>query len=127
MNTDLNNHPYFKLWKDPEYIKKHGLKVDSKYYIENQLLPPLERVFEALNVKKSDLMGLGKQMRLFEAMKNEVKKEKIFEDHLTEIDGLICNNCNNVFRRVPMSGRCNFCNGEIVFYRGDKKSRVFNP
>jgi len=110
--------------EDPKYIKKHGLKVDSKYYIESQLLPPLERVFEALNVKKSDLMGLGKQMGLFEAMKNEVKKEKIFEDHLTEIDGFICNNCSNVFRRVPLSGRCNFCNGEIVFYKGDKKSRV---
>jgi len=116
-----------KRTEDPEYVKKHGLKVDSKYYIESQLLPPLERVFEALDVKKSDLMGLGKQMGLFEAMKNGVKKEKIFEDYLAEIDGFICNNCNNVFRRVPLSGRCNFCSGEIVFYKGDKKSRVFNP
>jgi len=113
--------------EDPEYIKKHGLRIDSKYYIESQLFPPLERVFEALGVNRSDLMGGGKQLGLFEAMKEEVKKDTVFEDKLTEIDGFICNNCNNVFRRPPLSGKCNFCSGEIVFYRGSKKSRVYAP
>jgi len=113
--------------EDPEYIKKHGLKIDSKYYIESQLLPPLERVFEALGVNRSDLLGGGKQLGLFEIMKEEMKKDTVFEDELNEIDGFICNNCNNVFRRPPLSGKCNFCNGEIVFYKGAKKSRVFTP
>jgi DNA polymerase I len=113
--------------EDPEYIKKHGLKIDSKYYIESQLLPPLERVFEALNINKSDLMGIGKQLALFDIMKEEAKKERSFEDYLTEIDGFICVNCNNVFRRVPLTGKCNFCSGEVVFYKGEKRSRVFNP
>ena len=113
--------------EDPDYAKKHGLKIDSKYYIESQLMPPLERLFEALNVDKSDLTGIGKQLRLFEAMKNGLKEEKIFEDYLVDIDGLICNSCNNIFRRVPLSGRCNSCNGEIVFFKEDKKSRVYDP
>ncbi len=113
--------------EDPDYVKKHGLKIDSKYYIESQLFPPLERVFESLGVNRSDLMGGGKQLGLFEAMKEEVKKGTLFEDKLTEIDGCICNNCNNVFRRPPLSGKCNFCNGEIVFYKGSKKSRVYAP
>jgi DNA polymerase I len=113
--------------EDPEYIKKHGLKVDSKYYIESQLLPPLERVFEALSVNKSDLLGVGKQMGIFDAMRKEATEEKPFEDYLTEIDGFICNNCNNVMRRPPLSGRCNFCSGEIMFFKGEKKSRVYNP
>jgi len=113
--------------EDPAYVKKHGLMPDSKYYIESQLLPPLERVFEALNVNKSDLMGIGKQLGLFDAMKAEAVKEKPFEDYLTEIDGFICNNCNNVLRRVPLSGKCNFCNGEIVFFKGEKRSRVYDP
>jgi len=113
--------------EDPEYIKKHKLQVDSKYYIESQLLPPLERVFEALSVNKSDLLGIGKQMGLFDIMRKEALEEKQFEDYLTEIDGFICNNCNNVMRRVPLSGKCNFCSGEIVFFKGEKKSRVYNP
>jgi DNA polymerase I len=113
--------------EDPEYVKKHGLKIDSKYYIESQLFPPLERVFEALGVNRSDLTGGGKQLGLFEVIKKEVKKDTVFDDKLTEIDGFICNNCNNVFRRPPLSGKCNFCNGEIVFYKGSKKSRVYTP
>ncbi len=113
--------------EDPEYIKKYGLKIDSKYYIESQLFPPLERVFEALGVNRSDLMGGGKQLGLFEAMKEETRKNTVFEDKLTEIDGFICSNCNNIFRRPPLSGKCNFCNGEIVFYKGSKKSRLYSP
>jgi len=113
--------------EDPNYVKKHKLMPDSKYYIESQLLPPLERVFEALNVNKSDLMGIGKQLGLFEAMKTEAVKEKLFEDYLTEIDGFICKSCNNVVRRVPLSGKCNFCQGEIVFFKGNRKSRVYDP
>ncbi len=113
--------------EDPNYVKKHGLMLDSKYYIESQLLPPLERVFEALDVNKSDLMGIGKQLGLFEAMKTEAVKEKLFEDYLTDIDGFICNNCNKIMRRVPLSGKCNFCQGEIVFFKGNKKSRVYDP
>ncbi len=113
--------------EDPEYIKKYKLQVDSKYYIESQLLPPLERVFEALSVNKSDLLGIGKQMGLFDLMRKETREESQFVDCLTEIDGFICNNCNNVMRRVPLSGKCNFCSGEIVFFKGEKKSRIYNP
>ena len=113
--------------EDHLYAKEHGLLPDPKYYIESQLLPPLERVFDALNVKKSDLMEAGKQMGLFDVMKTETTKERLFEDCLIDIDGFICNNCNNVLRRVPLSGRCNFCNGEIVFFKGNKRSRVYDP
>jgi DNA polymerase I len=112
--------------EDPEYVKQRGLKIDSKYYIESQLLPPLERVFESIGVNRSDLIDGSKQLGLFESMKGEAKTTS-FEDNLSEIDGFICNNCNNVFRRPPMSGKCNFCNGEIVFYKGLKKSRVYSP
>ncbi|OYT43092.1 MAG: hypothetical protein B6U88_01885 [Candidatus Aenigmarchaeota archaeon ex4484_56] len=114
--------------EDPNYIKQHNLEIDSRYYIESQLLPPLERVFDSLNVNKSELLGVGKQLGLFEAMKNGIKKkENIFEDKLTDIDGFICNNCNTIFRRVPLSGKCNLCEGEIVFYKGNKKSREYDP
>ena len=70
-------------------------------------------------------MGIGKQMGILDVMNNENKV--MFEEYLSDIDGFICNNCNNIFRRVPLSGRCNFCNGEIVFFKSDKKSRVYRP
>jgi len=111
--------------EDPEYVKKNKIPIDSKYYIESQLLPPLERVFESLKVNKSELMGVGKQLGLFEALKNETKQESDFEDSFSGIEGFICDSCNNVYRRPPLTGKCNSCGGEIVFKNGEKKSRLF--
>lgn len=115
-----------KRTEDPEYVIKHKLSIDSRYYIESQLLPPLERVFEALNISKLELLGIGKQVGLLDLMRNG-KEEKVFEDYLSKIDGMICNECNNIFRRVPLTGKCDSCNGEIVFYFEGKRSKIFDP
>ena len=113
--------------EDPKYIIEHNLKVDSKYYIESQLLPPLERVFEALNVHKSELIGFGRQLGVFESLRNSVKEEDTVVDKLTEIDDFICVKCNTIYQRLPLSGVCSYCKGEIMFFKGEKKSRVFSP
>lgn len=110
--------------EDPEYVAKNKIPIDSKYYIESQLLPPLERLFEVLKVNKTELVGVGKQLGLFEALKNGNKQESEFEESFSEIEGFICNNCNDVYRRPPLTGKCNSCGGEIVFKNGEKKSRV---
>jgi DNA polymerase I len=105
--------------EDPEYVKKHGLEIDSRYYIESQVLPPLERVFEAMGISKSELVGMGKQLILAEAIKEAKKPEKIV---LNSIEGFVCNKCNKIFRRIPLIGKCN-CGGEILFYSNNLKSR----
>jgi len=110
--------------EDPKYVKEHNIPIDSEYYIESQLLPPLERVFEALKVSKSELTGIGRQLGLLEAMKNGNKQKDEFVDSFSEIEGFICNSCNNVYRRPPLTGKCNSCGGEIVFKNGGKKSRL---
>ncbi|MEM5792849.1 MAG: DNA polymerase domain-containing protein [Candidatus Aenigmatarchaeota archaeon] len=107
--------------EDPEFVKKNKVPIDSKYYIESQLLPPLERVFEALKVNKSELMGIGKQIGIFEIINNNHSNE--FEESFDSFDGFICNSCGNVYRRPPLTGKCNSCGGELVFKKGDKKSR----
>lgn len=107
--------------EDPEYVKQHGLKIDSKYYIESQIMPPLERVFEAIGVTKSELIGIGKQLILAEAIRNGMKRpEKII---LNSIDGFICDKCNQTHRRVSLTGKCENCGGEILFYFSNQKSR----
>lgn len=103
--------------EDPEYVKQHNLKIDSKYYIESQLLPPLERVFEAIGINKSELIGIGRQLLISDAIKT-----KPVEGALTAIDGFVCDKCNKNFRRVPLMGKCVTCGGKIVFYSGSTKS-----
>jgi hypothetical protein len=108
--------------EDPEYVKKHGLKIDSKYYIESQLLPPLERVFEAIGINRSELIGLGKQMVLGEA----INHKKIEEKPISKAEGIICVKCNTTFRRVPLIGRCTACGGELEFYFGEDRAKILS-
>lgn len=110
--------------EDPEYVKQHGLKVDSKYYLENQILPPLERVFEALGVERSEITGIGKQMLLTHAFKfNGGNGAAAKMEPLTVAEGLICNSCNKSYSSIPLLGKCLSCNGELQFYSGETKSK----
>jgi DNA polymerase I len=110
--------------EDPEYVKAQNLKVDSKYYIENQIIPPLERVFEAMRIDKTELLGAGKQMLLADLITNSIKK-KDKEIELNEIDGFACVRCDKTFSRAPLIGKCTNCGGELQFYFQDIKSRFF--
>ena len=115
--------------EDPNYIKKHGLKIDSKYYIENQLMPPLERVFDSMGIDKSELLGMGKQLLLTSILNdknksNLIKKSKpTLSQPLGSIDGVICDKCDKSYRRPPLNGRCDVCSGSFLFFSGNKKSR----
>jgi len=113
--------------EDPEYVKRNNLKIDSKYYIESQLLPPLERVFEAMGVDRSELLGAGKQMLLIDAIRNGTKKPNTV-DFLSsdQFDGFACVMCDQKFRRMPLMGKCNICGGEILFSHNELKSKNLN-
>ena len=50
--------------EDPEYVRKNKIPIDSDYYINKQLLPPLERVFESMRIKRGDLISKGRQTGL---------------------------------------------------------------
>ncbi len=118
--------------EDPDYIKKNNLKVDSKYYVESQILPPLERVFESIGISKNEIMGFGKQTSLTDMMKNNWNNgaKKIQENGnnnsitiLNSAEGVICNKCNLSFRRPPLVGKCEACKGDLYFYSGEIKSK----
>jgi len=108
--------------EDPEFVKQNRLPIDSKYYAESQILPPLERVFEAIGIDKTELLGLGRQTLLMEMFKNNVKKPAELAT-LTEYTGLICNKCDKTYRTSPLIGKCFECGGELMFYSGETKSR----
>ena len=111
--------------EDPDYVRKHNLKIDSKYYIESQILPPLERVFEVIGINKSQLFGAGRQMLIKDLLKNGVEKKKPqIEEALSSIEGFSCLKCGKFFRRIPLTGRCDECGGEVLFFYQGKYSKV---
>jgi DNA polymerase I len=98
--------------EDPEYVLEKGLKIDAKYYIENQILPPVERIFEALGIKRSALLSNGRQISLtsISMQKNGKKGEP-----LDNFENFVCQKCGRVYLSLPFSGKCYDCNNEILF------------
>jgi DNA polymerase I len=116
--------------EDPAYVKEHGLKIDSKYYIENQLIPPLERVFDAMGVDRSELLGMGKQTLLTslfgtppKSSKKRSGKTSDIDTPLKSIDGVVCQKCGKTYTRPSLMGKCDSCGGPYLFFNGGSKSR----
>ncbi len=112
--------------EDPLYVMEKNLPIDSKYYIENQLLPPLERIFTALGISKTELLGKGKQISLFTALANHSKAKILDRAPVKDVDGFICEKCYKTYPLPPLSGRCE-CGGSLLFNsdRGPVKCVTF--
>ena len=105
-----------------EYVKRNNLPIDSEYYIFHQLLPPLERILEAIGIGKSQLINGTKQLNLLELKLKKTEDNKIKSQ---ELIGIVCGNCNTTFRRVPLSLKCYICNSsDFYFYSSNNKSKT---
>lgn len=123
--------------EDPAFVKKNNIQLDSNYYIESQLFPPIERIFSSLGVEKSEVFGNGYQTSLSDlllgkkrVMKRDIdvnyettkKEEK--ETILGGWEGFVCGTCKKAFTYPPIKGVCD-CGGEIlVSYQGSVGKKV---
>jgi DNA polymerase I len=60
--------------EDPEYAKKKNLPIDVDYYINKQILPPVERILSDFGVTREMLRGLGERK-----VQVETKQKQLFE------------------------------------------------
>lgn len=125
------NQMLSKRAEDPEYVKKHKIDIDADYYIENQILPPIERLFAAMNVGRSEFFGLGRQISLGDILNGKKHREKHqitfeFKDEkpLANWEEFICKSCKKSYKRFPLQGLCE-CGGELVIgYQGNVGNKV---
>lgn len=104
--------------EDPDYVREKGLEIDPQYYIENQMLPPIERIFEVCGVNKSELMEGNRQKKLFEMFGAKVSDVKSPElTTLKGFDSIVCKKCDWSFRRVPLAGKCPKCGSQLLFQK----------
>ncbi|MDT7858707.1 MAG: DNA-directed DNA polymerase [Candidatus Aenigmarchaeota archaeon] len=114
--------------EDPEYVLEKKLKIDTKYYIENQILPPVERIFEAVGIKKSVLFSNGKQLKLTllsEKQNNVSNDPENFvagdnpiignNEKFLEFENFMCEKCGRIYFSLPFDGRCYDCKNRIGF------------
>lgn len=99
--------------EEPDYVKEHNLKLDTQYYIHSQLLPPLQRFFEACGMSSSELIEGVKQKNLFDSFTE--KKTRPEDVVLSNFDSVTCNKCNWSFRRPTLTGNCPKCSNKLYF------------
>jgi DNA polymerase, archaea type len=100
--------------EDPGFVTENGMQVDSKYYIENQLLPPMERIFSVLGVERSTLMGGGRQVNLMCIINGDLGHKPKKEIPISELGGFTCEKCGTFYQRAPLIGSCR-CGGKLLF------------
>jgi len=99
--------------EDPNHIRKHNLSIDADYYINNQLLPPIERILYAVGVERSELVGNGRQVSIADIFKGiKSRKSNMSQEDIQGTD-FICKKCSKIYRRIPLRGICE-CGGSFL-------------
>ncbi|MEM5875152.1 MAG: DNA polymerase domain-containing protein [Candidatus Aenigmatarchaeota archaeon] len=101
--------------EDPEYVIENKLKIDSKYYIENQILPPIERILEVVGISRQKLFSNGKQMLLSSIMTTDSNKTQELKDYGEKFDSFVCEKCGKTYYSPPFTGKCGNCGGTLLF------------
>ncbi len=58
--------------EDPDYAVEHKLKLDTNYYIDKQILPPITRLLDGIGISITDLKVDKANKTLFEFKGNEI-------------------------------------------------------
>jgi DNA polymerase I len=101
--------------EDPQFVKEKHLEIDSEYYIYNQLLPPLERIFEVCGITSSELLEGVKQKSLLDMLNGQKKQLSPEETVLKSFESVTCKKCGWEFRRPTLSGNCPKCSSTLYF------------
>ena len=101
--------------EDPNFVKEKGLEIDPEYYVYNQVLPPLERIFEACGISSSELLEGVKQKSLFDILNGQKKQISPEETVLKTFESVVCKSCDWSSRRPPLTGNCPKCSSPIYF------------
>ncbi|MFH1420973.1 MAG: DNA-directed DNA polymerase [Candidatus Aenigmatarchaeota archaeon] len=115
----------------PEYVKAHKLQIDDGYYIDRQLLPPVERILASVSIDRNELLGFGRQASIMDIMsgkRRNLKHEIVLkglkqQETFDTWEGFVCSSCKKQYSRVPMNGAC-ACGGELLFSHGGKTARM---
>jgi DNA polymerase, archaea type len=133
------NQMLSKRAEDPEYIEKNKLQIDSDYYIESQLFPPIERIFSSVGIDRGEVFGSGYQSTFDDIFgkRTRTRKHEITLTYTESAvaneqkpavmngwDGFVCSKCNKSYRRPTMQGLCT-CGGQLLIsWNGSTGSKV---
>ncbi|NPV61046.1 MAG: DNA polymerase elongation subunit [Methanotrichaceae archaeon] len=80
-NTRRNKELFVDRAEDPQYVLEHKIPLDTEYYIEKQILPPMLRIFEPFDIKRDRLCRGTRQCNLlgFDEAAKPQKQKSLFD------------------------------------------------
>ncbi|MBU3897295.1 MAG: hypothetical protein KJ697_05210 [Nanoarchaeota archaeon] len=99
--------------EDPAYVREKGLEVDPVYYIQNQVMPPIERIFEVCGISSSELLEGSRQKNLGDILSKGADSPE--RTTLKNYNAVVCKKCHWEFRRPPLMGVCPECKSGLYF------------
>lgn len=109
--------------EDPDYVRENGLRIDHDYYIRRQILPPVRRIFEALDLGVDDLVADTQQTTLLDAFGTRTKRPRVAVPSPVvervpvlghELDQFVCVNCSRALTILDLADfRCPECGEEL--------------
>ncbi len=107
------------------YVMENNIPIDSEYYIKDQLLPAIGRIMSTLGVEEKELLGHGKQISISDVMNGRKSDNRVVTvnykkyEVLEACEEFVCEKCKTSYRRIPLSGVCGRCGGNLlVSFRG---------
>ncbi|HSD57512.1 MAG TPA: DNA-directed DNA polymerase [Methanotrichaceae archaeon] len=79
-NRRKNKELFVDRAEDPQYVLEKNLPLDTEYYVEKQILPPVLRIFETFGVNKDRLCTGRGQSNLFSFSEAKPQKQKSLFD-----------------------------------------------
>ncbi len=80
-NRRKNKELFVDRAEDPQYVLEKNLPLDTEYYVEKQILPPVLRIFETFGVNKDRLCtGRGQSNLLYFGETAKAQKQKSLFD-----------------------------------------------
>jgi DNA polymerase I len=132
--------------EDPAYAEHEKLQIDSDYYIQSQLFPPIERILSAVGVERSDVLGNGHQLSLGDMLSGRKRTmrhsiEVSYNKNKTEAlddsghkqsgniilggwEGFACSTCSKSYRRPPLRGTCDCGSPLLISWHGSTGTKV---
>lgn len=111
--------------EDPMYVVEKNLPIDTEYYLKNQIMKPIERLFDAV------LGGVDKvKQKIFQGahMRNKVKSNSVPKNgpmfkYVKILDG--CIKCNQVLtEKSPSKVLCQYCFDDRVQIHDDEQTKL---
>jgi len=66
--------------EDPQYVLEKSIPIDTEYYVEKQILPPVLRIFETFGISRDKLCCDMKQSSLFHFREAKTQEQKSLFD-----------------------------------------------